>query len=417
LQKYHNTKPIIIIDEYDTPIHAGFSYGYYDDVISFMRGLLCGGLKGNQHLAFAILTGILRVAKESIFSGINNLKVCSLLSNRHADKFGFTESEVKQLLASYKFTSKLEDVRSWYNGYRVGQRLKTPTPPSQRGKQKMTLAPQFLSVYNPWSLLNFVDEGGTFGPYWVNTSDNLVIQQLLQQASEDVKKDFELILENKTVQKYISEDITFSAVFKNTDALWSFLFFAGYLTFRNRTNLQITCEATLAAPNQEVLGCLKKLIDQWFTESSGADTYKNMLAALAQGNTPAFERYFQQHVVDNLSYFDVTQKTPERVYHAYVLGMLVGLSKTHEIKSNRESGLGCYDVYIIPHNPTHPGTIIEFKAFNKKEDPNLNAAAQSALAQIDNMQYEAELRSRGIKKIIKLAIVFEGKKVFIAVEK
>jgi hypothetical protein len=398
LQKHYGSKIVILMDEYDSPIHAGFVHGYYEKIISFMRGFMCGGLKGNSNLVYGVITGILRVAKESIFSGMNNLKVCSLLSDHYADKFGFTESEVKDFLTKYQQAPKVDDVRAWYNGYRVGQPKNNNT---------------FTMVYNPWSILNFISEKGTFGSYWINTSDNKIIQDLIQKASEDVKKDFELILAGKSIDKTIAEDISFPAVYMDSDALWSFLVFSGYLTWKSRELMQVRCQADLIAPNFEVLDCLKRLVRQWFTESIGGGAYKNMLASLTQGNIPAFERYFQQSVVDSVSCFDITKKNPERVYHAYVLGMLVGLSATHEVKSNRESGFGRYDVCLIPKNISQPGIIIEFKAFNKKEDKTLIAAAKSALVQIEEKLYESELLSRGIQNIIKLAIVFQGKRVLI----
>ena len=406
LFEFYNQKPIILLDEYDSPIHAGFVHGYYEKIISFMRGFMCAGLKGNVNLAYGVVTGILRVAKESIFSGMNNLNVHTLLSDHYADKFGFTEPEVKNLLEEYDLESKLNEVRAWYNGYRVGQPIHSILP--QKGDWD-----SFTMVYNPWSMLHFIQNRGTFGAYWVNTSDNRIIQELIRKASEDVKKDLELILAEKSVNKTIAEDISFPAIYIDSNALWSFLVFSGYLTWQSRELMQVKCQADLIAPNHEVLDCLKTLINQWFSESMGSSTYQNMLAALAQGDIPAFQRYFQQSVVDSVSYFDVTKKTPERVYHAYVLGMLVGLSATHEVKSNRESGFGRYDVCLIPKDISKPGTIIEFKAFNKREDKNLAAAAKSALTQIEEKCYESELRSRGIQKIIKLAIVFEGKKVLI----
>ena len=392
LHKHHNKKPIILIDEYDMPIIAGFTYDYYEEIISFMRGYLCGGLKDNRDLSFAVMTGILRVAKESIFSGLNNLEVCSITNDTYADKFGFLESEVRELVDYFGCSGEMDDVRKWYNGYSSGENH---------------------TVYNPWSIINFVKNRGRFGAYWVNTSDNKIIQELIRKSSEDVKRDFELIFAKKPVNKTICEDIVFSEIYRDSNALWSFLVFSGYLTWQSLKFVQAKCRVALVVPNDEVLYCLKTLVERWFSESMGSSIYENMLEALSQGNISAFERYFQQNIVDSMSYFDVTKKNPERVYHAYVLGMLVGLSATHEVKSNRESGFGRYDVCLIPNDITKPGIVIEFKAFNEREDKDINIAAKRALVQIEEKQYEAELLSRGIKKIIKLAIVFEGKKVLI----
>ncbi len=403
LHRFYGVRPIVLLDEYDAPIHAGFVYNYFSKVISFMRGLLCAVFKDNVHLERGVLTGILRVAKESIFSGINNLDVHTMLSPFYAEHFGFLEHEVEQMLKAYDIACSIDEVRSWYNGYAIGG-----TPRAVGGSSYQ------IKVYNPWSILKCVQNQGAFGAYWVNTSDNIIIQRLIQRATSDVKEDFELILAGKTVTRLISEDIVFPEVYANSDAIWSFLIFSGYLTWQHREVMQISCDAALIVPNNEVLDCFKKLINRSFSESLGSDTYKTMLAALAQGNVAAFEKYFQRNIVESMSFFDVTGKTPERVYHAYVLGLLVGLGATHEVKSNRESGLGCYDVCLIPYDTSKPGTIIEFKVFNGREDRDLKAAAKSALKQIDAMQYEMELRARGIQRVVKLAIIFKGKKVLVA---
>ncbi len=402
LAKHYGVNPVILIDEYDSPIHAGFLENYYDDVVSFMRGLMCAGLKGNANLAYGVITGILRIAKESIFSGMNNLEVHTLLSPFYADKFGLLEDEVAALLHEYDINQGVEQARSWYNGYAAGG-----IPLTARAKEPYT-----VKLYNPWSIINFVKNSGTLGPYWANTSDNRLIQDLIRCASEDVKRDFELLLIGKSVTKKICEDVVFPSIYNDSNALWSFLLFTGYLTWQSRELMQVKCDAALVVPNREVLDCLKTLVMQWFTQSVGSSAYQNMLEAIRQSNLSAFERYFQQSVLDHMSFFDVTGKNPERVYHAYVLGLLVGLDATHEVKSNRESGFGRYDVCIIPRDHFNPGFIIEFKVFSKR-DKTLEAAAQLALEQIEGHKYDTELRARGIQHIIKLAIVFDKKDVLI----
>jgi hypothetical protein len=398
LAKYYGIKPVILIDEYDTPVHAGFLYKYYDKVISFMRGLMCSGLKGNANLTFGVVTGIMRVAKESIFSGMNNLKVCSLLNNRYADKFGLTEPEVKALLATYKLSKEFDAVCMWYNGYRVGL---------PKGKVA------FTRLYNPWSILSFVDEEGVFAPYWVNTSDNKLVQEFMRKASADIKQDFELIFANKPVRKKICEDIVFPSIDKDSNTLWSFLVFAGYMTWQSRERMHIKCDADLVAPNREVLDCLKNLVSQWFSEATVIEDYRIMLNNLVRGNVDDFAEYFQKTVLQSMSYFDTTQNTPERVYHAFVLGMLVSLQETHEVKSNREEGFGRYDVCLIPKNHHKPGIIIEFKVF-KKSEKTLKVSAQKALEQIEAQKYEAGMRALGLKHIVKIGIAFKAKRVFVA---
>jgi hypothetical protein len=280
---------------------------------------MCSGLKGNANLAFGVVTGIMRVAKESIFSGMNNLKVCSLLNNRYADKFGFTKAEVETLLAAYKLSKKFDVVRTWYNGYRVG--LPTNATPSRRDSASADAKAMadrqgergsFTLLYNPWSILSFVDEDGVFAPYWVNTSDNKLVQEFMRKASADVKQDFELIFANKPVRKKIYEDIVFPSIDKDSNTLWSFLVFGGYLTWQSRERMLIKCDVDLIAPNHEVLDCLKTLVHNWFSETiGGGEVYAEMLKALARGDVLVFKRYFQQSVLDHMSFFDalVASKT------------------------------------------------------------------------------------------------------------
>ncbi len=392
LHDYHKQKPIILIDEYDAPIHAGFMHKYYDNVVNFMKIFLSAGLKNNSNLECGLLTGILRVSKESIFSGLNNLKICSLASDFYADKFGLTEQEVTQIFVDYNIDHKNNNIQHWYNGYTSGS----------------------TTIYNPWSIISCVDNKGQLKPYWVNVSDNIIIRDLITHADESFKEDIEDLITNKPVTKELNENIIFTDVFeRTTTATWNFLLFSGYLTFTNQRLIKRTTYADLQIPNEEVLWFFENTITRWFTDTLGGQQYNNMLKSLVTGDIKTFKQLFTKTVIRSFSFFDVGNNEPERFYHAFVLGMLVSLNQTHEIKSNRESGFGRYDVMIIPRETKICGVIIEFKKVDTTENETLETAAANALKQIEEKQYEQELHDRKIKKIVKLAIAFEGKEVLI----
>ncbi|MFH1644235.1 MAG: AAA family ATPase [bacterium] len=390
LNGYHKQKTIILIDEYDVPIHSGFINKYYDQVTNFMRIFLSGGLKDNSDLKFSVLTGILRVSKESIFSGLNNLKVCALLNDLYSDKFGLLENDVQTLVAYYQLNSNFEQIKEWYNGYAIGNN----------------------TIYNPWSIINFADNKGAFQPYWINTSDNLIIQELIKNGSDELKEDMELILSDKKVSKPVYENIAFQNIFRNTDVLWSFLLFSGYLTFENKELRDAKTHVDLKIPNVEVKDFFNTVILDWFS-CIGERRYNEILESLVTGNIKTFSITFKDFVVKSFSYFDVSGNEPEKFYHAFVLGILVSLNKTHQIKSNRESGYGRYDVMIIPNDKNKPGVIIEFKKVYKDENETMEQAAKQALRQIEEKKYWQELNDMGIKNVVKLAIVFDGKSVLI----
>jgi len=390
LTRYHNKQTIILIDEYDAPIHAGYLNNYYSQVIEFMRNFLSAGLKDNSNLAFGVLTGILRIAKESIFSGLNNLEVCSMLSEHYADKFGLLEDEVKNLIAYYCPTVDINEVRAWYDGYNVGTKR----------------------IYNPWSVINFA-KNKKFDPYWVNTSDNALIKSIIAQSPRDAKEDIESLIAGKKISVQINENIVFQDMEKDACAIWNFFLFTGYLTCDNVRTEELIKYADVAVPNNEVMSLYKTIILDWFSKSVGLRSYQQMLAKLTSGDIENFKEYFYDVIERSLSLFDVSGKEPERFYHALVLGMLVSLDLTHIIKSNRESGVGRYDVMIIPRDVSKFGIIIEFKKVSKIRKETLATAAQNALKQIDDRKYASELEQLGIKKILKLAIVFEGKEVLV----
>jgi len=392
LSRYYNKRAVILIDEYDAPVHAGFTSGYYDEIINFIRNFLGGGLKDtDQYLEKGIVTGIMRITKESIFSGFNNPGVYTLLSPKFSDYFGFTEEEVKTMLEDFQVPDMLDQVQSWYNGYLFGGKV----------------------IYNPWSIINFLnDEEKKCKPYWINTSGNEIIETLLTKGGTELKEELEQLIRGESIEKVIDENIILKAVTLREDLLWSFLLMGGYLkqTGERRDPASGKSFYMLAIPNEEVKISYAGIIDRYFTDKIENKKLEIMLKALIEGDVELFEEMLQKVVTAVYSYHDFGDE-PEKVYHALVAGMLTWITNTHDIKSNRESGYGRYDIMVIPHDPTRLGYIIEFKKPRKNE--TVEAAVKSALLQIETKKYETELVERGIKHIKKLAIVFSGKEVFV----
>ena len=391
--KYYNRKVILLIDEYDVLIQEAYMNGYYNEVILFMRNLLGSALKGNLYMEKALLTGILRVAKESIFSGLNNLEVDTIIRNKFSDKFGFLESDIDGILSYYEkdeINKEKDMIKEWYNGYVFGNNI----------------------IYNPWSVLNYIDnyEEG-FKPYWINSSENILVKKILSNGNEEIKKELEALIENKTVKKVIDDNIVMGEIEESSESVWSFLLMTGYLKAVRKENVEGILHCTLEIPNKEVYIYFKNMILKWFDDSLSMLKYKNMLNALISGDIENFGYIFKRFVLNNLSYFDVSGKEPEKVYHAFVLGMLVSLSDNYEVKSNKESGFGRYDVMIIPKDVSKFGIIIEFKKIDELSKESVEEAAKNALKQIKEKKYESELLEREINNIIKLAIVFKNKDV------
>jgi hypothetical protein len=390
LSRYYGRKTVILIDEYDAPIHAGFTNQYYEDVISFMRNFLCGGLKDTgQYLEKGVLTGIMRVARESIFSGLNNPGVFTLLSEEFNNKFGFTEEEVETLLTEFNVLDRYEEVQQWYNGYNFGGRI----------------------IYNPWSITNFLSSAGKeLKHYWVNTSDNAIVDSLLSREGKELKKELEQLIRGESIEKAIDENIILKEVPLREDLLWSFLLMGGYLkqTAARRDPASGKMFYKLAIPNEEVKITYTGIIDRYFSNKIENEKLEIMLKALLEGDIVLFEEMLQKVVRGVFSYHDFSDE-PEKVYHALVAGMLTWISNTHEIKSNRESGYGRYDIMIIPADVSQWGYVIEFKKARKNE--TVETAEESALKQIEEKKYETELVARGVKKVKKLAVVFKGKDV------
>ncbi len=391
LSRYYGRKVVILIDEYDAPVHAGFTNQYYKEIIGFMRNFLCGGLKDTgEYLEKGVITGIMRIAQESIFSGLNNPGVFTLLSGNFNDKFGFTEQEVVTMLKDFDALDRYEDVQRWYNGYNFGGRI----------------------IYNPWSITNFLANEKELKPYWINTSDNEIVENLLSNGGKELREELEVLIRGETVEKAIDENIVLKDVGTDEDLIWSFLLMGGYL---KPTDKKMDAAAgkilyNLCIPNLEVRHTYTRIIQRYFSSKIENKQLEIMLKALVEGNTLLFEEMLQKVVAAVLSYHDLSGE-PEKVYHALVAGMLTWISNSHEIRSNRESGYGRYDIMIIPRDLSQYGYVMEFKKTGKNE--SVKSAAKSALKQIKEKKYETELKERGVKKIKKLAVVFEGKNVIV----
>lgn len=393
MNKHYGRKVMLFIDEYDVPIQEGYLRGYYNEMIVLIRNLLTAALKDNPYAEKSLITGILRVAKESIFSGLNNLKVYSILSFKFSDKFGFTEEEMKDLIEYYNLKDSTEGIKNWYNGYIFGGKV----------------------IYNPWSVLNYIDNNEEgFMPYWINSSSNDLIKRLLLKGDKEIKLDLEYLIEGKSINKVIDDTIVMAEVEDSNQNIWSFLLLSGYLKAVKTELIRGRLNCELQIPNEEVHIFYENLIVKWFQEAMTNQKYEEMLSNLVTGDIENFGYAFQEFVINNLSYFDVSGKEPEKVYHAFVLGMLVSISNTHKVKSNKESGFGRYDVMIIPKDISKPGIIIEFKKINVLSKETIEQGKVEALKQIDKMKYDEELINCGVKDIIKIAIVFKGKEVMIS---
>ena len=401
LYRYHGKQVIILIDEYDTPIHYGYDK-YYDKVVSFMRNLLSAGLKDNSFLYKAVITGILRVSKESIFSGLNNIAVFSILNHQFDDKFGFTENEVKQLLKDFNKNDLFDQVKYWYNGYRIGDQT---------------------DMYNPWSILNFTaDSKSEFRSYWTQTSTNDFIKhEISKQDSEQLRQDIERLLQGGTVTRDIVENFVFSDLQTDRDLLWTLMLFSGYLTFTERLWHNTY---KLRIPNNEVKTVFQDTVIHWIKNELRIQKslLDETLHALIQGRLDEFEQGFRRVMQDTFSYYD-TQKFNEYVFHAYFLGLLAILGDYYEIKSNRESGQGRYDIMLIPRQPGFKGIVIEIKRTDPQGDKETDQQFQQrieqllkqGMEQIERQKYYQELLNRGLtdSDILKVVIVFAGKTPYV----
>lgn len=394
LYRYYKEKVVILIDEYDTPIQSGYKK-FYEEIISFMRNLLSGAFKDNLYLYKGVITGILRVSKESIFSGLNNLGIYTILEQEFADKFGFTEEEVKQILNDLEIPTPYEQIQKWYNGYMFGN---------------------LKDIYNPWSILNYViGYKNGFKPFWVNTSTDTLLKEGIKH--KDAIGSRELILKlisGDVISKDIHENFVFPDLKTKEELIWTLLLFSGYLTIGNKLGI---IKYELRIPNYEIKFVFQNIILDWLEQE--VKIIKSLLEDtthyLVTGELDKFAKGFQKIISDTFSYYD-TYYEPEKVYHSYVLGLLAILSDDYIIRSNRESGEGRYDILMIPYNKTKNGIVIEIKQIEKKKRESqkrlkerIQKELKSALEQIERNRYYQELVEHKIENIIKVPIVFLGK--------
>jgi hypothetical protein len=325
---------------------------------------------------------------------VNNISTFTLLNEPFNDKFGLLESEVRGLLEDYGFSERLPEVSQWYDGYRIGS---------------------CIGIYNPWSVLKCIAENSVLAPYWVNTSDNALMKQLIAKGTEDIKADIEELIKGGVVEKTIEEGIVFPSLEKSPNAIWSLLLYSGYLTLDATPSYGVPCR--LRIPNVEVAELYRSMILDWFEKSIHEHKYRMLLNSLVNGDIHTFSQIFQEFMISSVSVFDVPAEDSEKIYHAFILGILIGLQDQYEVKSNRESGLGRYDVTLFPKNPNGLGIVMEFKKIGKFEKINLEMAVELALQQIEEKQYAQQLLDRGVSRILYLGFAFEGKQVLIRSKK
>ncbi len=396
LYDHYGKKVCILIDEYDTPVQTGYLKKYYPEIAGLFRNLLSAALKDNPYLFKAVLTGILRVSKESLFSGLNNIEVYSVLSSKYGDYFGFTENEVEELLAKTGLQTKLAEIRSWYNGYQMGHHR----------------------IYNPWSIASCLMKEGVVDRYWLNTSDNALIKHLLLKSTDAFKAQLELLLLGHTITYLIDEYIAFQELDTNESAVWSLFLMAGYLTVDSseRTRQGPLCQ--LRIPNIEIRDLYAGIIEQWLSDGLGLPWYNAFISHLLDGNIVEFEKGLKSILERIVSVHDMSH-SPESFYQGLLIGMTASLGdqKDYELKSNRESGYGRYDYMILSHLKNKPTIIFEFKKVNlpkKKSAKEIKAilekSATEALAQIDSLGYLAEAKQLGARNILKIGLAFSGKR-------
>ncbi len=401
LSRYYGKNVIILLDEYDTPMQEAYVNGYLEELVSFTRSFFNATFKSNLYLERAVITGITRVSKESIFSDLNNLKVITVESDEYSDTFGFSEEEVFLALDDFNLSDKKQIVKEWYDGFTFG---------SQR------------DIYNPWSIINFL-ENKKIDTYWADTSSNSLINHLIKKSVPEIKELMELLLKRESIEVTFDDQIVFNQLDKSKNAIWSLLVASGYLKIDDieYKGLLLKPWYHISVTNLETVSMFANMFAGWFENPDAR--YNDFIKSLLNNDLKGMNYYMNKVALATFSYFDTGKNPsetlePERFYHGFVLGLIVELSDRYEVKSNRESGFGRYDVMIIPLDKSEKAIVLEFKVHENDEEKTLEETVSSALAQIEEKKYDTELINAGVKKenIRHYGFAFEGKKVLIGTD-
>jgi len=389
LSKFHDRKTIILLDEYDVPLENAYFQGFYDKMISFIRSLFESALKTNINLEFAVITGCLRISRESIFTGLNNLDIYSIMSPRYTDAFGFTRNEVKEMLSFYRLEDKFDEVKDWYDGYQFGK----------------------LDIYNPWSIINYVnmaiaDREAFPKPYWSNTSSNSIIKELVENADTEVRQEIENLIAGGILRKPVHEDITYDSIHESQDNLWNFLYFTGYLKAGMGSFEDDTQYMELMIPNREVRAIYKRTILTWFDHKVKNLERSKFIQSLEDGDCELFERFVSEQLLGTISFFDYA----ENYYHGFLAGLLKGAGK-YLVTSNRESGKGRPDLILKTPSVRGGAIILELKVSDTFQ--GMEQGCRRALKQIEEGNYEAGLRAEGYSDIKKYGVCFYRKECMV----
>ena len=385
LNRYYERPVILLIDEYDVPIQAAYVEGYYEDAIKFLKTFYGTTFKDNPYLEKAILTGVSRIAKESLFSGMNNFKVYTIMDNEFADDFGITEDEMKKIIKDFNIQDEEKEIKKWYDGYKIGN---------------------VEGIYNPWSILNYLTDK-ELKPYWVNTSSNDLIKRILEKSAT-LKEQMERLLKDEAIEATIDLETIIVGIENKEENIWGLMLQTGYLKVEETVSLEER-RYKVKLPNNEIKDLIRGIIREWFSNKVLGNDLRSILQDLVSLNLKEFEKKFRVLVEEMFSYMDVGKNTAENFYHAFVLGILVGLKDTYYVNSNRESGFGRYDIMLEPKDKNGNSFIMEFKVMENMEEKTIEDTVENAKKQIEEKEYEENLKERGFTNITKMVYAFNGK--------
>ena len=385
LNRYYERPVILLIDEYDVPIQAAYVEGYYEDAIKFLKTFYGTTFKDNPYLEKAILTGVSRIAKESLFSGMNNFKVYTIMDNEFADDFGITEDEMKKIIKDFNIQDEEKEIKKWYDGYKIGN---------------------VEGIYNPWSILNYLTDK-ELKPYWVNTSSNDLIKRILEKSTT-LKEQMERLLKDEAIEATIDLETIIVGIENKEENIWGLMLQTGYLKVEETVSLEER-RYKVKLPNNEIKDLIRGIIREWFSNKVLGNDLRSILQDLVSLNLKEFEKKFRVLVEEMFSYMDVGKNTAENFYHAFVLGILVGLKDTYYVNSNRESGFGRYDIMLEPKDKNGNSFIMEFKVMENMEEKTIEDTIENAKKQIEEKRYEENLKERGFTNITKMVYAFNGK--------